>query len=48
MKLDIDEPGELFNRDEVVVRVEVELPDLLLSGVQARLFDARGRSRPFA
>ena len=45
MVVTIDEPGELFARDELDVEVDIEAPGLLLSGVEARLFDACGRQR---
>jgi hypothetical protein len=43
MLITITQPGELFTRRDLVVEVEVEVPGELLSGMDARLFDARGR-----
>lgn len=43
MSMTIREPGELFARDALVVEVDVEVPGELLSGTDARLFDALGR-----
>ncbi|MGE3289430.1 MAG: hypothetical protein AB7J32_25490 [Pseudonocardia sp.] len=42
MRVHIHQPGELFNEPELVVRADVEAPDILLSGAKVRLFDARG------
>jgi hypothetical protein len=42
MMLHIGEPGELFNEQKLKVTAEVEVPDYLLSGLEARLFDATG------
>lgn len=42
MLLTVHHPGELFREGEVEVDVEVEIPGELLSGMQIRLFDARG------
>jgi hypothetical protein len=38
----IHEPGELFREPELAVRADVETDGVLLSGADARLFDARG------
>ncbi len=43
MLLEVEQPGELFARQEISVEVDVEVPGQLLSGVDARLFDACGR-----
>jgi hypothetical protein len=43
MRVRIHQPGELFREPELVVRARVETDDVLLSGAQVRLFDARGR-----
>ncbi len=43
MLMTITQPGELFTRPDLVIEVEVEVPGELLSGMDARLFDARGR-----
>lgn len=37
------QPGELFARPELELEAEVEVPDELLSGTDARFFDATGR-----
>jgi hypothetical protein len=47
----IHQPGELFREPELVVRAEIEADGVLLSGADARLFDAcgnrvRGRGNP--
>jgi len=47
----IHQPGELFREPELVVRAEIETDGVLLSGADARLFDAcgnrvRGRGNP--
>ncbi|WP_285657182.1 hypothetical protein [Actinomycetospora sp. NBRC 106375] len=42
MRLALGQPGELFDRRELAVHVEVELPGYLLSGTQVKLFDAAG------
>lgn len=43
MRVRIHQPGELFSESEVLVRAHIETNDVLLSGTQVRLFDARGR-----
>lgn len=43
MRVRIHQPGELFREPELVVHALVETDDVLLSGAQVRLFDARGR-----
>jgi hypothetical protein len=43
MRVRIHQPGELFREPELVVHARVETDDVLLSGAQVRLFDARGR-----
>jgi hypothetical protein len=43
MVMTITQPGELFTRPTLVIEVEAETPGELLSGMDARLFDARGR-----
>jgi hypothetical protein len=43
MLMTITQPGELFTQRDLVVEVEVEVPGELLSGMDARLFDARGQ-----
>lgn len=42
MVLRFQQPGELFSAPTIEITAEVEVPDVLLSGTQARLFDARG------
>jgi len=42
MVMTITQPGELFAEDKLSLEVEVEAPGELLSGMDARLFDARG------
>ena len=42
MMLHIGHPGELFNQEKLNVTAEVEVPGYLLSGLEARLFDATG------
>jgi hypothetical protein len=42
MVMTINQPGELFTQDALLIEVEVETPGELLSGMNARLFDARG------
>ncbi len=39
----IGHPGELYQQRELEVETRVEIPDHLLSGLDARLFDATGR-----
>lgn len=41
--LAIGQPGELYRQVALAARVEVEIPDMLLSGMKARLFDAVGK-----
>jgi hypothetical protein len=41
--LEIGHPGELFREEQLQVVVQVEIPNYLLSGIEARLFDATGR-----
>lgn len=43
MRLAIHQPGELYQQVSLDGRVEVEVPGRLLSGLQARLYDATGR-----
>lgn len=43
MVMTITQPGELFTQPALVIEVEVETPGELLSGMDARLFDACGR-----
>lgn len=43
MVMTIMQPGELFTLPELVIEVEAEAPGELLSGMDARLFDAWGR-----
>jgi hypothetical protein len=43
MILTVTRPGELFAADELVIEVEAEIPDELLSEADVRLFDAAGR-----
>jgi len=40
--LHIGHPGELFKEEKLEVNAEVEIPGYLLSGLEARLFDATG------
>ena len=42
MAVRFEQPGELYAQDKLVVTVDAEVPGELLSGTQARLFDARG------
>jgi hypothetical protein len=44
VQLAIHQPGELYQADALGGRVEVEVPGRLLSGLQARLHDATGRT----
>ncbi len=44
MTLWIDQPGELYRISRLIGSVEVEVPEVLLSGLQARYFGARGTS----
>jgi hypothetical protein len=48
MQLRIGHPGELFTAETLKIHAEVEIPGYLLSGLQARVFDATGNvdSRP--
>ncbi|MGI5179249.1 hypothetical protein ACQEVZ_23240 [Dactylosporangium sp. CA-152071] len=40
--LKIGHPGELFDQDQLEVTARVRVPDYLLSGMEARLYDATG------
>jgi hypothetical protein len=42
MQLIIGHPGELFQEPQLTVHAEVEVPEYLLSGVEARLYGATG------
>ncbi|WP_433261768.1 hypothetical protein ACQPZF_27720 [Actinosynnema sp. CS-041913] len=42
LHLHIEQPGELYKQPDVQGTVQVEVDDYLLSGLRARLFDARG------
>jgi hypothetical protein len=42
MRLKIEHPGELFMAEKLTMHAEVEIPNYLLSGLQAWLFDATG------
>ncbi len=42
MMLYIGHPGELFKEEKIEVNAEVKVPGYLLSGLEARLFDATG------
>jgi hypothetical protein len=42
MLLKIGHPGDLFTAEKLNIHAEVEIPDYLLSGLEARLFDATG------
>jgi hypothetical protein len=42
MHLRIGHPGELFTAETLRMNAEVEIPGYLLSGIEARVFDARG------
>ncbi len=42
MLLSIRHPGELYEQPSLDVHAEVEIPDYLLSGLEARLYDATG------
>jgi hypothetical protein len=48
MQLRIGHPGELFTAETLTMHAEVEIPGYLLSGLEARVFDATGHvdSRP--
>lgn len=48
MLLSIGHPGELFTAETLKIHAEVEVPGYLLSGLEARVFDATGNidSRP--
>jgi hypothetical protein len=48
MRLIIGHPGELFAAQRLTVHAEVEVPGYLLSGVEARLYDATGDRVPAA
>lgn len=43
--LQIGHPGELYKEDHLEVNAQVETPLYLMSGLEARLFDATGRSQ---
>lgn len=43
MALAIQQPGELYQQESLDGRVEVKIPDYLLSGMRTRLFDGTGR-----
>ncbi|MFJ1762959.1 hypothetical protein ACIOD2_21790 [Amycolatopsis sp. NPDC088138] len=43
MVLVIEQPGELYQQVSLDGRVEVKIPDYLLSGMRTRLFDGTGR-----
>lgn len=43
MVLNIGHPGELFKKENLTVHAEVEIPNYLLSGLEARLFGATGQ-----
>lgn len=43
--LTIGHPGELFKEDMLEVNAQVEIPGYLMSGIEARLFDATGRAQ---
>ena len=45
MMLHIGHPGELFKKEKLEVNAEVEIRGYLLSGLEARLFDATGRQQ---
>jgi hypothetical protein len=42
MVLSIGHPGELFKEENLTVKADAEIPEYLLSGLDARLFDATG------
>ena len=42
MRLKVDEPGELYQKPILVSRLEIELPNVLLSGLQSEYFAATG------
>jgi hypothetical protein len=44
--LSIGHPGELFQQRTLAVDAQVDIPGYLLSGLEARLFDATGRRQP--
>jgi hypothetical protein len=44
MQLKIGHPGELFTAETLTMHAEVEIPGYLLSGVEARVFDATGNA----
>jgi hypothetical protein len=46
MQLIIGHPGELFAAERLTVHAEVEVPGYLISGVEARLYDATGNKVP--
>ncbi|WP_410584341.1 hypothetical protein [Amycolatopsis sp. lyj-108] len=43
MFLSIEQPGELYQQPSLDGRVEVKIPDCLLSGMRSRVFDGAGR-----
>jgi hypothetical protein len=45
MLLKIGHPGELYDQEMLEIHAEVEIPRYLLSGVEARLYSATGRSQ---
>lgn len=45
MLLYIGQPGELYEKDELEMRAEVEVSGYLLSGLDARLYDATGHKQ---
>jgi hypothetical protein len=44
--LKIGHPGELFEQDRLEVNAQVKVPNYLLSGLEARLYDATGQVQP--
>ncbi|MEW6730751.1 MAG: hypothetical protein AB1489_05390 [Acidobacteriota bacterium] len=42
MALSIDQPGELYQQNALEGQIEIEIPQYLLSGLQARLYGATG------
>lgn len=45
MVLNIGHPGELFKEEKLEVKAAIEIPGYLLSGLEARLFDATGNKQ---
>ena len=41
----IDQPGELYEQETLDGQIQVEIPGMLLSGLQARLYDGCGKLR---